>query len=341
MLGLYVWKLVLPINLSFDLSYPQVSPAKVSDLSFIISAIVLSAILVSAVMGFRKRSLLSASLFIFFVTASVSSNIFMLIGTHYGERLMYAPSFGLCLAVSSVLVSRLGGEKSIGKLSPGLSAIAIVLVGAFSILTILRNPVWKDNTTLYASGIVSAPNSARVHYYQGLLLVKPETIASYPESSRDSVEKAGIYHLKKSVGLYAPFADAWTQLGVAYYRKKNFKESLQYYDEALKYNKYDPVVYNNSGSVYFEMQNFNEALKRYTEAVRLKPDYADAYMNIGSCYGVAGQYDQALVYLEKAVFYDPKLAQAYYMIGVTWKNKGNEQMANQYFQKAEMAKVKK
>jgi hypothetical protein len=246
MLGLYVWKLVLPINLSFDLSYPQVSPAKVSDLSFIVSAFVLSAMLVSAVMGFRKRSLLSASLFIFFVTASVSSNIFMLIGTHYGERLMYAPSFGFCLAVSSVLVSRLGGEKSIGKLSPGLSAIAIVLVGAFSILTILRNPVWKDNTTLYASGIVSAPNSARVHYYQGLLLVKPETIASYPESSRDSVEKAGIYHLKKSVGLYAPFADAWTQLGVAYYRKKNFKESLQYYDEALKYNKYDPVVYNNS-----------------------------------------------------------------------------------------------
>ncbi|MBL0098266.1 MAG: hypothetical protein IPP46_18555 [Bacteroidetes bacterium] len=63
MLGLYVWKLVLPINLSFDLSYPQVSPAKVSDLSFIVSAIVLSATLVLAVVGFKKRSMLSASLF--------------------------------------------------------------------------------------------------------------------------------------------------------------------------------------------------------------------------------------------------------------------------------------
>ncbi|MBL0098267.1 MAG: hypothetical protein IPP46_18560 [Bacteroidetes bacterium] len=59
------------------------------------------------------------------------------------------------------MVGRLGGEKTIGKLSPGLSAIAIVLVGAFSILTIQRNPVWKDNLTLYASGIISAPNSAR------------------------------------------------------------------------------------------------------------------------------------------------------------------------------------
>lgn len=341
MLGLYLWKLILPVHLSFDLSYPEVVPSKVTDLSFIISALVLSGLLAAGLSGMKKRSLLSAALLLFFVTVSVSSNIFMLIGTHYGERLLYAPSFGFCLAVSIVLIGYLGDETNKSQIALRLAVPAIVILLFYGFQTISRNPVWKDNSTLYASGLISAPNSARVHYYQGLLLVKPETIALFPPQSQDSVVNAGISHLRKSAELYPAFSDTWTQLGVAYYRKKDFKEAVRNYEQALKYNKFDPVVYNNLGSVYFDMQRYNDALNRYMEAVRLKPDYADAFMNIGSCYGVAGKYDEAINYFQKALSFNPELAQAYYMIAVTYKNQGNETMADQYFKKAEALKSPK
>ncbi len=341
MMGLYLWKLLVPLSLSFDLSYPQVTPAKISDFSFLLSAAVLLLLLFVAVKGLKNREILSAGIFIFFINAAVSSNIFMLIGTHYGERLMYAPSLGYCLALSCLLVAIPGNIPDKARMSPTVQAITVLLLLVFAGLSIQRNPVWKNNNTLYASGLISAPNSARVHYYQGLILVKPETLSAYPASSRDSAENAGIEHLKRSVVLYPAFADAWTQLGVAFYRRKNYQESLRYYNEALKYNRYDPVVYNNSGSVYFEIRNYEEALKRYMEAIRLKPDYADAYMNIGSCYGVAGNYDEAIRYLEKAVYYDPELSQAYYFLGITWQNKGNAGMANQYFQMSEKVKAGK
>ncbi len=341
MLGLYVWKLLLPVSLSFDLSYPEVSPAKMGDWKFILSAISLLALLLVAIAGLKRRSRWSAALLFFFITVSISSNIFILIGTHYGERLMYAPSLGFCMAAALILVKVGGDKKDDLKIPPALWMVSGIIVLVFGFLSIRRNPVWKDNLSLYSSGLISAPNSGRVHYYQGLILVKPETLAGFPESSRDSAERAGINHLKKSVELYPAFADAWTQLGVASYRKKDYRQALLYYDEALKYNKYDPVVYSNSGTAHFEMGNYNEALRLFTEAVRLKPDYADAYMNIGSCYGVGGQFDLALANFEKAVYYNPDLSTAYYMMGVTWKNKGNEQMANQYFQKAEMVKAKK
>ncbi|MFN0187282.1 MAG: tetratricopeptide repeat protein [Bacteroidia bacterium] len=335
MLGFYLYKLIVPINLSFDLSFPEVKPAGISDWKFILSAIVLLFLLGWAIKEFKKGNLISLALFFFFITVAVSSNIFMRIGTHYGERLMYVPSFGIVILLSLLILKFLDKNESTPKTfaSPALFVSgAIVLV--FSGLTIARNPVWKSNETLYNSGLVSAPNSARVHYYVGLYKVKTDYLQTLPEKERDAAFNDGVVHLKKSIELYPFFTDAWTQLGIASYRVKNYPEALKYYEEAVKLNPYDPVVLNNSGSVYFDMQNYNEALKRYQQAVKYKPDYADAFMNIGSCYGVGGQYDLAITNLERAVQINPNLTQAYYFLGVTWRNKGNEAMAAKYFELA-------
>lgn len=332
MLGVYLYKLIVPINLSFDLSYPEVSPAKISDWKFVLSAVILLSLLGWSIKDFKKGSLISFALFFFFITVAVSSNIFMRIGTHYGERLMYAPSFGIALFFGCLILKFLDKNPSNSK-NIAMPAVAVtgIVVLLFSGLTIARNPVWESNETLYLSGLTSAPNSARVHYYLGLYKVKPDYLETLPENQREGAFKDGVSHLKKSTELYAFFTDAWTQLGIASYREKNYPEALKYYDKAISLNPYDPVVLNNSGSVYFDMQNYDEALKRYQQAVKNKPDYADAYMNIGSCYGVGGQYDLAITNLERAAQINPSLTQAYYLLGVTWRNKGNEAMALKYF----------
>ena len=339
MLGYYGIKLLWPVGLSFDMSYPQMTPAKVSDLQFIISAIVFTGLLVWAVIGIKKKDMISLALLTYFILVSVSSNIFITIGTHYGERLMYAPSFALSL-IAALLLIRFGNKEQVSEMKiPAVAGgAAAIIVVVFSGMTIARNPVWKDNGTLYLSGLQTAPNSARVHYYEGLWLNKPENISSFPEASRDSATKAGLEHLKKAVELYPPFSDAWTQLGVSYYRLQRMQEALAAYSEALKYNKLDPVTLNNLGSVYFSMNNFKEAMHYYQEAIRYKSDYADALLNIGSCYGATQQYESAIRYFEKAIAVDPQMKQAYYFLGITYRNIGNEAMAVQYLSKAEALK---
>lgn len=335
MLGYYGLKLVFPVGLSFDRSYPEMTPASPGSLEFIMSAAIFTGLLIAAIRGLRSKSMYSLALLSFFILVSVPSNIFVLIGTHYGERLMYAPLFAYCLLLALVIeaAERILKKSTdhINEFSPMTAGITGVLVLVFSGITISRNPVWKDNGTLYASGLVSAPNSSRVHYYQGLWLNKPE---KYPAASRDSVSKEAIYHLKKSVELYPAFSDAWTQLGVAYYRKNAFDSAFTAYQEALKYNPYDPVTLNNLGSVYFSTNKFDEALKMFLEAIRYKPDYADALMNIGSCYGAGQKYDLAITYFQKAVAVDPSMKQAYYFLGITYRNIGNETLAVQYLNKA-------
>lgn len=336
MLGLYLYKLIVPINLSFDLSFPEIYPAKIGDWKFIVSVLILLTLLGWAIKEFKKGALISFALFFFFITVAVSSNIFMRIGTHYGERLMYVPSFGIVFLISMLIIHFLEKKESSSKsfTMPTMAVTGIIVI-LFSGLTLARNPVWESNETLYNSGLISAPNSARVHYYVGLYKVKTDYLETLPEKDRDAAFNDGVVHLKKSIELYPFFTDAWTQLGIASYRLKNYPEALKYYEEAVKLNPYDPVVLNNSGSVYFDMQNYTEALKRYQQAVKYKPDYADAFMNIGSCYGVGGQYDLAITNLERAVQINPNLTQAYYFLGVTWRNKGNEAMAAKYFELAD------
>lgn len=336
MLGLYLYKLLVPIQLTFDKSFPEVIPATITDASFIVSALVMIGLLMLAILRFKERNMDSFALFLFFFTIAVTSNIFIRIGTHYGERLLYASSLGIALLLAMVILRFLDKQEGSSKnLSMPVWIVTGILLVFYSGLTIARNPVWKSNATLYESGLISAPNSARVHYYVGLYKVKPDYLETLPEKDRDAAFQNGIGHLKKSVELYPYFTDAWTQLGVASFREKKYVEALKYYDEALKLNRYEPVVLNNSGSVYFEMKNYNEALKRYLEAVKYKPDYADAFMNIGSCYGVGGQYDLAITNLERAIQINPNLSQAYFFLGITWRNKGNEAMAAKYFEMAD------
>ncbi len=339
MLGYYGWKLLIPMGLSFDMSYPQLIPARLTDVQFICSAVIYAAFLVWAIVGVKRKEMISLAILAFFILVSVSSNIFVLIGTHYGERLMYAPSFAFVLLIALLLFRFIDKDYTGGnKIHPGVLAASAGIVLVFSGMTVARNPVWKNNGTLYLSGLESAPNSARVHYYEGLWLNKPDNIATFSPASRDSAATAGLSHLRKAVELYPPFSDAWTQLGVSYYRMQRMQEALSAYQEALKYNNVDPVTLNNMGSVYFSMNNFQEAMRLFQEAIRYKSDYADALLNIGSCYGATQQYESAIQYFQKAIAVDPKLKQAYYFLGITYRNMGNEALATQYLQKADSLK---
>jgi tetratricopeptide (TPR) repeat protein len=340
MMGYYLASVFFPVNLTFDMSYPQVAPMEASDWRVLLTGVVLLESVAVAFVGLKKRLPESLALLFFFCTVSVSSNIFMLIGTHYGERLMYLPSFGLVLLLALVL-QRIPSMSSLkaSELKPLLLAVVMPVCVVFAVLTMMRNPVWANNGTLYASGLNSAPNSVRVQYYQGLYLGKPETIESYPAASRDSVLQAAYGHLTRATELYPFFTDSWTQLGVISHRDKKPDLALKYYAKARECNPNDPVIINNASTVLFEQQKYQEAMQGFMDAVRLKPDYADALMNIGSCYGLTGNYREALTWFDKAIAVDPGLAQAYFFSAVTWERLGNPTRAAELFRKAEELKA--
>lgn len=344
-MGLYLKLFFFPHPLVFDYSTNQIPVVGLNDYRFIVSFIIYIAFAVIAVIQFKKRSWISFGILFFFITASVSSNIIITIGTSMGERLMYTPSLGWCIVIG-YLISKISSlQLSAGTIKNFFEqnlkpiVIAALIVIAFGIKTISRNPVWKDNYTLYSTDVKLSPKSARTHYYLGNYINKEEFIEGKSQREKDSIIREGISELKKSVEIYPAFTDAWNQLGVIYDRLNKPDSAIINYQIALKYNPSDPTVHNNIGTVFFKHANYTEAMKAFEKATQLNPNYAEAFANLGSCYGMLNDYNTAINNFNRAVAIDPNYQQAYYFLGITYRNLGNEQQAQFYLNKAEQIKA--
>ncbi len=346
-MGLYLKLMVAPIQLAFDYSYSQIPIVGPGDWRFLLSFAILITMAVYAALNFKKKNIAAFGILYFFITASLSSNVFMIIGTSMGERLMYAPSFGICLLLAWLIVmlgekikpaADTNGEDAMALIKNNVLPVGItmVIIAVFGIKTFSQNPVWKNNMTLYESGVKVSPNSTRTQYYLGNAITKPEYMEQFKGDSVQ-IKKAmneGIAYLKRAVEIYPGFTDPLTQLGVAYYKMKDYNNAYKYYEQALKQSPGVATIHNNMGTLMFETGQYENALKAFEKAIQLDPFYSDAYNNAGSAYGTMGKYDQAINMFTKCTELDPVNVMAWKFLGITYQNKGDAARAKQYLDKA-------
>ena len=342
--GLYLKLLFFPHPLVFDYSYNQIPIVGLSDWQFVISFILLVSAFIFAIIKFKNRQPWVFGILFFFITFSISSNILFIIGTNMGERLMYTPSLGFCLALGFLFKWFLKAKD--GMASPKefitqnskLMIVLSVVVVLFSFKTVTRNTVWKNNLTLYTNDVKLSPNSTRTHYYLGNNYAKDEMVKGKTTTERDSIFKLGIVELRRALEIYPPFVDAWNQLGVIYNKMNNANEAMKCYQSALKYNPTDPTVHNNIGTILFQTGNFEEAKKAFTKALELNPNYIDAYFNLASVYGMNKEYNLAVQTFQKTIQLDPNNASAYHYLGITYQYMGDQAKAAENFEKERLLK---
>jgi tetratricopeptide (TPR) repeat protein len=333
LLGRYLWVTLLGFPLSFDLSYPALKPVTAADWQFLVAFLMLTALFIFALVRFKKRDPLSFALLFFFITASVSSNIFITIGTHWGERLMYLPSFGIAMAVAILINRYIQPEQEFTKrtVAFGITSLLVLVLGG---ITIARNPAWENNSALYASGLKSAPQSARTNYYMGNHLGKEEQWKGRAQEEINKLLRTAIAYLDTSIKLYPYFSDAFNQKGLCYFRLKEYDKAAISYNEGLKINPNDPTIHNNIGTIFFETRQYDQAINAFNKAVSLKPDYKDAWANLGSAYGTVKNYSESINAFNRAVTIDPEYAMGWYYLGLTWRFAGDEMKAQQFIAKA-------
>ncbi len=179
-LGRYLLLLLFPYKLSFDYSYRQIPIVGFTDPQAIVSLLALGGIVLYAILRFRSRDLIAFAAMFFLITVSIVSNVAFLIESVMGERFLYMPSLGFCMA-AGVLIGRMLPPRdqntvtSLRNFAAGnrmVLTIAAVVAGLYSIRTIARNFDWKDDVTLLARDVVTCPNSARIQYaYASYILV--------------------------------------------------------------------------------------------------------------------------------------------------------------------------
>lgn len=204
-LMLFVW----PAKLSSDYSFNQLPIASsLAEPAALISFLVCALLTVAGFLALKRKAALGFGLLAFLFAFGPVSNIPVPIGTIFGERLLYLPSVGLCIAMAVVfdqIAAALGARNETLR-AAGRGAF-IVLVIVAGIRTANRNPAYASNGKLYSDMPETAPDSSR-GYFQ-----RAEYERGRPKKDRNL--NAAIADYKESIRIWPEFLYAYHQLAIA------------------------------------------------------------------------------------------------------------------------------
>lgn len=361
--GHYLKLMIYPMNLIVEGSYNHFKEVALTSWKFLLPFVILVGGGVYALLRFKKKDIVSFSILYFLVTASLVSNVIILIGTNYGERLMFIPSLGICL-LFAVLLSRLFKMEAIEKpvsdiqsfLNKNIKPLALVMVIAllFGVRTMARNMDWKDDFTLYETDLKKVPESAHLLFYVANHLTSEEYLPTLPDSAaREKAREKALGLLSRALEVFPKYADAYQRRGFIYNQMKKTDWAEKDYREALVYNPTHPIVYNNYGTLCFDQGRYDEAKFYFQQAVKYNPVYAHALNNLASTFGVFGMgememitkdptnrgdhekrarenFETAISYFKKSINADPQFAEPYRLAAITFRNLGDQVQGDKY-----------
>ncbi len=355
--GRYLLKTVLPVGMSYDYSYNQI-PCETFGSPLVLAVLAIFVLLIWVAFRFRKtHPVITFGLAYFFITMLLVTNVFTLIGATMGDRLLYAPVLGICMVLVYVPYVFLKNYHR-----PAVyAALAVALVAA--VFTINRNADWFSNTTLFAADVENTPNSARVQFNHGVVLMEalPENI---DRQQSQLPEVIGCF--ERALKIDPKDAGSHTNVAVCYYRMKNYRKSadhskaavqinpndissynnladalfkLQQYDSAivnyrkvLAAGKATEATYNFMGVAFFNQQKYDEAAQTFEKGLKQFPTNTELMMNLANTYGTTKNYPKALEVLHGVIRVNPNHKQAYYFLAMTYQNLGDLPNTDKYFQ---------
>lgn len=172
------------------------------------------------------------------ITLLPVSNLVVPTGILLAERTLFLPSVGLALAAGvgcSWIISRVGSRARLRGVLVGTGA---VLLFAGAVRSVVRQPVWRDSETLFASLLVDAPRSYRTHWAHA------HTLAA--SGDRAGAERA----YRTALELFQDDPRLLAEMGDRYSTMKRCSDAMPLYQRSLAL----------AGDTLFDRTRFNRCL---------------------------------------------------------------------------------
>lgn len=286
----YLYKLLFPMHLNFWPVYDPVTSLFSADGMISLSV---TAVFIGCIITALKRNNV-VFLCLLLIAAPLAPALYLkgVIGKLFAERYLYLPSFGFVMLIA-LLFSRVKEQKRAA--TSMLAIIITLLISVYSLGTIARNSVWKDDYTLFEDTVRKSPNSVvpRLEYGNALL-------------SRDRFDEA-IEQYREAIKMEPMLYVIYHHLGLAFAGKNEPYQAIQQLKIALALNPDSPRIHTDLGRTYLRAGFRSEAIQELLIAVKLEPTAAHHNL-LGIAYVQTGEIDKAVEEFRTANFLDPPQA---------------------------------
>lgn len=270
----YVYKFLVPINLSVIYPYPQDKA---------VSLIIGYATVLLLVFGCYKLYKSKYKLVLYGLLFFVVNLLLVLQFIPFGEvltadRYMYLPIIGLSIVALNFLPS---SDKH-------LKIISISVVVIFGTLTFMRASVWKNSISLYTDIIKKYP-----HSFVALNSLGAEHMLNknYDMSLR---------YLNAAINENVNYYKGYYNRGLLFAQTERMKDALKDFDKAIELNKYGKA-YVARANVYYTLKDFSKAISDAETVLTTEPNNVKAFNVLANCYDDLNQLDKAIFYYNKVI----------------------------------------
>lgn len=328
----YIQLLMAPYPLSSDYSYAVLPLAKWTDVKVIMGLIVHLGFLGYLIKNFKQRSFLSLSIVSYLMALSLFSQIFITIGTMFGERLVYLGSFWFIVGLVFLLTQSTQNITDFMRSKPIYTVFFTVIMGLFIVLTLQRNVAWKDNYTLFTTDVKNYPRSVRLNNGCAEELIKMANRSQDVAKVNAWLNEAEGYIIQSME--VKPVPTAYLALGNIRLKQAQYEEAIQYYNQV---NDLKDIVNTNKALAYRELGriagekegDISKSQAFLKNALNLNDKDPETWFLMGVSYGVGGQHLEAAQNFEKAFQLKPEKGYAQNIIRA-YQNVGNTAKVQEY-----------
>jgi type IV pilus assembly protein PilF len=137
---------------------------------------------------------------------------------------------------------------------------------------------------------------------------------------KDDTDKA-IYHFKKSLAIKNNYGPARNNLGNAYAAKKDWDKAIEQYEIVISNLLYatPQFTYSNLGFAYYHKKEYGRSEQYFKKALEITSDFARAIFGLAKTYIATGRISLGIEKLEFAVAKHPDNASLHFELAEAYK----------------------
>ncbi|CAN5378745.1 tetratricopeptide repeat protein [soil metagenome] len=308
----YVFKLILPVQLSAFYPYPHRVDGHLPTYYFIAPVIVIG-LLILIIRSVKKSKVIIFGAGFFVASLILVLQLFPVGPTIISERYSYVSSIGFFFVVAWFIQQLIVKRPA---MKTAVISVLVVYCLFLSVSTYARSKVWKDSITLWTNVLDQFPDVGVALNNRGNIYGKEmgdldralidfnRSVQYDPTYENAYVNRGIVFCMKgqfenaitdfnKALELKPDYFDARFNRGIAYTQTNQPDKAIADFTFLEPGNKDDSRIFMSRGRAYSEGKKFNEALADLNRAIELNPEYPEAYYNRSSVLYNLGRFKEA------------------------------------------------